>query len=449
MALSLLTAASGVVWSPSNASAMSQATSSSSVPLPSMCPPLPTSPPRTCFVQPWAFTSYSGSHPASDSDAQRIAQNFNVINADTGVFTPAQVSEMRGWNPNLVILQYENASFSSVPPPPTSTQFQPGDYLYDVNGNPVKSVKAPGLGNGNFLMNPLGPTWMTSVGNACMADRATNDYNGCYFGMLSTAMFATGYLTASPINTTTGKPWTRAEWVTTLASDVSTLRLANSAPVPIVGNTPLGGSAYWAGGTYPNPGPNSPRPIVDTLDGGHAEGFLHSGQQAASGFPSTAVWQQNVQMLVDAGIRHDVILTTTKVWTTTDQTVLDSWHAYSLATFLMGTDGTSYYEFSPSSNLAGMSYATAWDSVDIGLPLSTASTACPSTFSACQRSGGAYYERDFSNGIVVVNPSLNSATVKPADPTMCYTDLQGTKHLAGSSFQLASHTGNVLLQTPC
>ena len=158
------------------------------------------------------------------------------------------------------------------------------------------------------------------------------------------------------------------------------------------------------------------------MDGGIAEGFLRTSTQSASTYPSVSTWQQNVNMLLSP---PKPVLALTKVWAsaTTDQ--LNQYHLYALASFLLGTDGRSYFYFSSASSEPPIS-VVPW-SVNIGDPSGTYSLQ-----------DGAY-QRSFTQGRVLVNPTAGQVSV-PLSGT--YAEMDGTQ--VSGSLVMPPNTGQIL-----
>jgi hypothetical protein len=102
-------------------------------------------------------------------------------------------------------------------------------------------------------------------------------------------------------------------------------------------------------------------------------------------------------------------------------------HRYALASFLLGTDGTQYFYFSPNGNDDGVDAPdTPDDHVNPGTPV-TGYTAL---------ANGAYVRR-FTAGYVAVNPSAATVNVNLGGT---YVDLDGTSVQQAT---LAPHSGMV------
>jgi hypothetical protein len=324
---------------------------------------------------------------------------------------------MRAANPNLKVLMYENGALVK-----TATQYPSAWYAHSSSGALVRS-RAPGVFNaGNYLMDMGNPDWLNASATRCATDRATSGYDGCYYGMLSLSALAPGYLDSQPIDTSTGLPWTEQAWVVAMEHAVTAIRDANPGVI-ITANT------LQAGGTYFNTDGTSVRPILDLEDAGQAEDFLRGGTARVTNFQSEDQWVDTVSMLVDAGARGDRILAQTKIWTTATAAQIDAWHRYTVATFLMGTNGLSYLNFSTDHTMAALTADSSYDRVNIGSPIDTFAKV------------GGVYRRDFTNGIALVNPTTSVVSV----PLLgCVTDLGGLIHTL--SITLQPNQGDVLLQ---
>jgi hypothetical protein len=78
----------------------------------------------------------------------------------------------------------------------------------------------------------------------------------------------------------------------------------------------------------------------------------------------------------------------------------DAWHQYSLATFLLGSNGRSWFRFGMSQPESDPTSMHPWWRVPIGSPTN-----------AYAKIGGVY-QRWFTNGRVLVNPTTGTFTVQ-------------------------------------
>ena len=347
---------------------------------------------------------FATGHTYTQAQAVTAATRYDVIVAYTQAFQP-YVAAMRAANPNLVLLAYMNGMFV---PPAQATSWPADWYSYDANGLKVQNAQ-----NKNYLMNPSNSGWVQNRATMCANLVAQSGYDGCVLDTLGVAPLTPGYCTALPINPATGAAWARPDWISATTQLSQSVRTTIS-PSLVVGN-----------GLKDGPSLGESSQLFNGMDGGIAEGFLRTSTQAASAFPSVSTWQQNVNMLLSP---PKPVLALTKVWAsaTTDQ--LNQWHLYALASFLLGTDGRSYFYFSSASSEPPIS-VVPW-SVNIGDP------------------SGAYalqdgaYQRPFTQGLVLVNPTASQVSVPLSG---AYAEMDGTQ--VSGSLVMPPNTGQILQAT--
>ena len=352
----------------------------------------------------WMPEEFATGHTYTQAQAVTAATRYDVIVAYTQAFQP-YVAAMRAANPNLVLLAYMNGMFV---PPAQATSWPADWYSYDANGIKVQNAQ-----NKNYLMNPSNSGWVQNRATMCANLVAQSGYDGCMLDTLGVAPLTAGYCTALPINPATGAAWARPDWISATTQLSQSVRTTIS-PSLVVGN-----------GLKDGPSLGESSQLFNGMDGGIAEGFLRTSTQSATTYPSVSTWQQNVNMLLSP---PKPVLALTKVWAsaTTDQ--LNQWHLYALASFLLGTDGRSYFYFSSASSEPPIS-VVPW-SVNIGDP------------------SGAYalqdgaYQRPFTQGRVLVNPTASQVSVPLSG---AYTEMDGTQ--VSGSLVMPPNTGQILQAT--
>ena len=349
---------------------------------------------------------FATNHSYTQAQAVAAAQRYDVIIAYSQAFQP-YVAAMRAANPNLVLLVYLNGMFVS---PTQGSAFPAADYSYDANGVQVQNAK-----NHNYLMNPSSSDWVQSRATTCQTLLAQSGYDGCMLDTLGIAPLTAGYCTAPPINPATNAVWTHAAWIsatTTLANSVRSV----VSPALVTGNGLKDGPTLSESGQ-----------LLNGLDGAIAEGFLRGSNAAVGAYPTVSTWQTNVNMLVTAS---KPVMALTKLWTSATAAQVDQWHRYSLASFLLGTDGRSYFYFTSSSTDPPIG-TVPW-TVDIGDP------------SGGYAAKDGVYQRSFSNGLVLVNPSTSPVTVPISGNYV--DDFDGTS--VNGSLTMPADTGSVLKSVP-
>ena len=352
----------------------------------------------------WMPEEFATGHTYTQAQAVTAATRYDVIVAYTQAFQP-YVAAMRAANPNLVLLAYMNGMFV---PPAQATSWPADWYSYDANGLKVQNAQ-----NKNYLMNPSNSGWVQNRATMCANLVAQSGYDGCMLDTLGVAPLTPGYCTALPINPATGAAWARPDWISATTQLSQSVRTTIS-PSLVVGN-----------GLKDGPSLGESSQLFNGMDGGIAEGFLRTSTQSATTYPSVSTWQQNVNMLLSP---PKPVLALTKVWASATTNQLNQYHLYALASFLLGTDGRSYFYFSSASSEPPIS-VIPW-SVNIGDP------------------SGAYalqdgaYQRPFTQGRVLVNPTASQVSVPLSG---AYTEMDGTQ--VSGSLVMPPNTGQILQAT--
>jgi Hypothetical glycosyl hydrolase family 15/Fibronectin type III domain len=349
-----------------------------------------------------------GSGPSTtftQDQAVAVASRYDVIVAYPQAFAP-YLGAMRAANPNLVVLAYMNGMFAAS----TQGSSYPSDwYSYDASGVQVQNAS-----NNNYLMNPSSSGWVQNRVTACQNALAQSGYDGCMLDTLGVAPLTSGYCTALPVNPATGLTWTRSDWLAATTNLSQTVR-STVSPSLVVGNGLKDGPSLSESGV-----------LFNGMDGGIAEAFLRSATQGSATYPTETTWQQHVNMLANA---PKPIMAMTKVWSSPTSDQLSQWHTFSLASFLLGTNGSDYFYFSSSSAEKPVS-VVPW-TVDIGDP------------NGSYAAKDGVYQRPFTKGLVLVNPTTNAVTVPLSGS---YQRMDGSS--VSGSLTMAPDTGEILTAAP-
>lgn len=339
-----------------------------------------------------------------------IARRYDLVVVNGPKFTP-YLASMRTANPSLRVLMYENAAFAQGN---EGSTFPASSYARSLTGAQVTSKF------GNYLMDIRNSGWAQDDVNRCKDDLTANQYDGCYFDMLLPAPLLPGYLTALPVDPRTGQVWTTPDWTAAISQLANTLR----SGLP---NIPLGGNALTTGGRYFATDGTSNASLLGPLDAGHDEIWLRGGSQSVTKYPTEKEWLRSVNMLVDAGSKGEQVQVQTKLWTTATAAQAAAWHRFVVASFLLGTDGNSYLNFSLNQTLAALTADSPYDRVDVGTPVGSFAKAA------------GVYQRQFTGGIAMVNPTTVSVTVPLS---ALYRTLDGVS--VTGSIVLGPNSGQVL-----
>jgi Hypothetical glycosyl hydrolase family 15 len=324
----------------------------------------------------WAPRFATGGH-ASSTEAIAQARGVEVIAARPWTYR-GHVDQMQRASPGLSLLAYMNATFAQRG---QGDAYPSSWYLRDADGAKVRS-----RGFGNYLMDPTNPAWVADRVEHCRRILRISGYDGCLLDMLGTAPVYDWYVTAPPIDPRTGAPWTAEEWLAATTELASAVHGGNPQAT-VIGNG-LGDGVRFFDPSAPS------EQILDGIDGGIAETWLRTAGQSVDSYPGLRAWKMDVDML---GATDKSVFVETKLWTRATDQEAEAWRVFAAASFLLGTDGDAYFAFSRSRT---GDEVTAAPAPAIGSPVS-----------AYERNGDVF-ERTFTGGMVVVNPTGGSSTVE-------------------------------------
>ncbi|HYW29466.1 MAG TPA: putative glycoside hydrolase [Gaiellales bacterium] len=361
----------------------------------------------TAGIHLWAPIHEPGGRFASQADAVAAARRYDLMTIRIGQLG-SYTAAMRAANPKLRIYVYINGTYLYKA---NRSQVSPSILAHTSSGALIQSNNF-----GNYLGTPSNAGWIAYKQKECQSAIAATGADGCYMDMLGSAPTMPGYNTGLPVNPATGRVWTKAEWLgatATLAGKVSAY-----VGKPVLGNGFGNGPRYFDAA--------APSKVLLTgAVGSTAEAWLKAPAASATSYETESQWKEEVDLLADDNSAGGVALTMTKTWGSGTTAQKEAYRLYALASFLLGNAGHSYFYFSA----APPDKATV-DSPLYHLPLG--SPTGPYTHT------GGVYQRSFSNGRVVVNPS--TATVRLA----LGAAYQTPSGASVSSLTLAPHTAQIL-----
>lgn len=337
----------------------------------------------------WAVANEGGNSGAA-RDGLRDVDTFPLITAQPGAYS-GQLLQMRRARPDAMVLGYVNATFA---PPAAAGRLDPGQLVRDASGAPVRS-----RGYGNQLVDPRDPQWVASRVETCRSLIRDDGYTGCMLDMLGIAPLRAGYSTGVPLDPRTGQPWTPADWLAATGDIVQAVRDGVGPSVVVIGNGLDNGTRYADAGA-----PSSV--LLDRLDGGIVETWLRPAASSLDTFRDVASWQADVDMLVDAGERDRSVFVLLRVWGAGRADLTEQWRRYGIGSFLLGSDGHSFFTIStgPADDPTAVEDGYG---VDIGTPVGryTPVAAGEVVGQAVDPSTPLAYRRDYTGGLVLVNPT--------------------------------------------
>jgi hypothetical protein len=315
----------------------------------------------------------------TEAQAVATARRFDVITEHWQVYWE-YVQQMKAANPRLQLFVYMNGTFTY------KTDLEESAYAHDAEGRRISTLSKPIT----WLLDPSSPVAIAYQERRAITLLRASGYDGLYVDLLGPAALSLDYVTSLPINAATTQPWTTNEWLQATTHIGARLK-ATLAPRPIFANGLRNGGSYF----------NATAPTEQLLDsgieGGLPEAWLRAAVDPITAYPRESVWKKNVDMLIAAGARSASVMTMTKVWVTGTTEQKNAWYKYSLASYLLGNDGRAWFYFSYQPGDGEVN--RRWNRAYLGRALT----------SYGKRDG--VYQRDFSAGRVLVNPTPNTVTV--------------------------------------
>jgi hypothetical protein len=329
-------------------------------------------------IRNWEPEFMANDHSYTRAEALAHAQEFDVIIALQNAFR-AYVADMKAVNPDLVLLVYTNGGYSVDD---GGSKHPEAWYAKDRYGRKIKSSF------GNYLMTPSNAGWRDNVGDRCVSARLWSGYDGCFLDSLGPAALEPGYNTGLPINPATGNVWARKAWLEAQSSLAEAVKTRIGGRIVVANGITNG--VHWF---HPD---GSTDVLATGIGGAMVELFVRLAYQKVTVYRSEAEWKKDVDMLVNAEARGLTLLCVTKVWSAGTIEKKEQIHRFALGTFLLGTSGRSYFSFLSDRNTGRPS--SLWD-LDLGVPVEA------------YRKVGGVYQRTYSKGKVLVNPTDDTFTV--------------------------------------
>ncbi len=353
-----------------------------------------------------------------DSDLQFIASHYRLFIAGTSSYYDSKVQYLHQLNPGLVVIPYRNGTAISR----NGSEYayidsnHPDWFLKDANGNRVYETNYPD----SFVLDPSNLEWQQYAIARAQDSIGKYGYNGVYFDNMSDYIWVgSGGYSAQPINPATNQPYTDAEWKESVRQYLANLKKALGTDKLLIFNGIGTGYHYYKYGTGT---------LANEADGALVEGFMRWSGSPADYFKPEELWKQDVDLVAELNQKGKTGLIVTSVaGTTMTGEQKEQVHMYSLASYLLAEGDKSLYAFWPTTVDRYKYYDSRW-SAQIGEP-----------------TGGYYkadgvYQRDFTEGKVLVNPDATIAF--NIDLGSTYVTLSGQ---TVSTVTVAPHTG-ILLQ---
>ena len=334
----------------------------------------------------------------NEADVPFIASHFEIM--DTYLSKANQVQKIKNLNPLFKAIYYKNALTHRE----GATKDWEDWYVHDAQTGSRLVNKDWGW----YLMDIGKQSYRISLANHIKNSLTTNEiFDGVFlddvWGSLSSGGFyreftkETGKISQSLIDS----------WHNNMKLLLIQIKMA-------IGNKLLIVNTHYSNTGY-----------IVFSDGLMYEAFCHSNWQPFGGYYPE--WQKVLEKMKMISSSGKIYLAQSGILTdaSKSQTIKTAKYCYSM--FLLGVNSNSYFYF--SKNYRGVTYFPEWD-VDLGSPIEDYHA----------RAGTPLFEREYSKGLVLINPSSESVQINLGGE---YKNLDG---VITETIALGSHEGEILLK---
>jgi hypothetical protein len=355
---------------------------------------LPSAPPagRT-FITSYAF---------NDGNATTIASKYGIIITKSDK-APA-VTTMKSTNASMKAFYYKDV-------------LTHGSTYYVLDA--VSGKKIVHKDWGWYLMDISNPSYVNDIKTDISSTlNANTQFDGVFLDDVKLSLDATEYYQEGTTTNPTFPSGLVTNWQTNMNTLLSAIKTQIGSKLAIINSSP------WAGGTSPN--------YLSRVDGLYDEAYGHANWDKASTFLSTDSWKYHLDMMISTINNSKYYLAQSGVADGATEAETNKLVKYCFASFMLGVSGSGYgkHYFTPSLTYSNYYWYTDWG-LNIGTPIGAYS----------QISGKSSYRRDFTNGIVIVNPTDSGETVSLGGN---YRDENGNTL---SSITLSAREGAILFTT--
>lgn len=364
-----------------------------------------------------------------DVELQFIAVSYDLVVDNGANLTVAQLDRLHALNPRIKIIKYfngTNVTFGGAHYAWIDSN-KPHWFLLDANGKRVHSK------SNNYGLKPGHPDVRNWLAQVCSEILTSKPYDGIYLDIIRASMNYAYYDSTTdnwiiPVNPNTNLEYTYLEWQAHQQGKLDVVKAHIGEKLLIFNNQSY--TRYFAGD-----GGEGYRFWDSRVDGAMIEGFIRWANDPILTFRSEANWRKDVDIVADSTLKGKYILAQTGFDINMQTPIADKKRVgtYAFASFLLGKNGSSAYFSTRDVDTieTGHPHETAFENIwltDIGEPLDSYSKS------------SNVYQRDFTNGKVLVNP--NATQTFTVDLGKTYKTLEGQVITKAT---MVPHTGLILL----
>lgn len=340
------------------------------------------------FAQDW------NSAAANRSDAAWVsaARANDVMVGIPNVYCD-HMTQIRSAHPKAIILVYDLGPYTQRGTPLYDRLLRdhPDYFARDAAGNLLTVTASSGSPSfpANTLMNPNRTGWRAEHAQRISDLIAKCGFDGVYVDSMGNGPL-TGTTTGIPINPATGRNFTEVEWMKALGGSMGPVKTK-------IGTKFLMTSGLGNGISYQT----STHFLAEApIDGIMTDSWMRLASYPVSTYPSTGLFQANLDMVEDLQAKGKSFFGWTKVWlasaSSADHT---AWDRFGLASYLLVRRAHAYYSYSTSLGADRTIVDHSFEQANLGRALG------PYTVS------GGVYRRQFEHGNVTVDPANHTASI--------------------------------------
>jgi len=344
---------------------------------------------------PFKVHKFLTAYDFSDLDIPSIASQFDII--DTYLSKATQVTKIKELNPFFRAIYYKDAL--------THREGATEDwYVHDAQ----TGSKLVNKDWGWYLMDIGNQTYRISLANSIKAGLTNNPmFDGVFLDDVWGTALLGGFYREGTKETGVVPQLVINAWHENMKTLLNTIKTTIGSKLLIINASDVN-TDYLA-----------------LADGQMDEAFCHANWQTFGEFFST--WQRHLNNMIAGSKSGKIYLAQSGIVDSSTVSQVRTTSRYCFAMFLLGANDRSYFYF--SNTYRGVTYFPEWD-VDLGNPIEDYHA----------RSGTPLYEREYSKGLVLINPSAGAFQISLAEK---YKNLDG---VTTDTMTLGSHEGEVLLK---
>jgi hypothetical protein len=327
-----------------------------------------------------------GNPPRSDAAWDAAARNHAVIAGQAQDIAP-RAAHLHSVNPNVKLVVYNPGPYlnKNWDIYRTTLHDHPEYFAKDKNGRLINVPEFPNL----YLMDQGVAGWRALHAQLAV-QLAQGGIDGVYIDSLGSAPTSgPGYTSDRPVKPGSKQAYSAREWVDLSRQVINQIKAAVGTKYVMI-------NGLSDGGRYKSEGYLLAQ---SNADGGMSESFVRHAKDKSSAYPSESVWKMELDEITDMARQGKTFFAWTKVWTNATDKERQAWETFSLATYLLGKDAKTMFNFLPADDVDRTTVFYPNQQAPIGQPKGAYTVS------------GGVYTREFTNGRVTVNPGAHTASI--------------------------------------